>query len=241
MSIRPRIGVTPYFNYDSGEEYMPEGYIRGVEHVGGDMVTIHYDTPLDALPGVVDGLDGVIFAGGPDIHPKFFGQEIDPKCGRINLQRDEMELKLFECAALRGLPVFGICRGIQLINVALGGTLTQDIPSVYEGAVHQQQAGRLELWHEVNILPGTPLAALYEGRGRIMTNSFHHQALLKVADGLLVNAAADEGFAEAVTGTGEQFILGTQWHPEISYKTDENSKALFTHFGKAVEAFVSRR
>ena len=143
MNSKPRIGVTPYFNYDSGEEYMPEGYIRGVEHVGGEMVTLHYDTPLEALKDIVDGLDGLIFAGGPDIHPKFFGQEIDPKCGRINLQRDELELKLFECAALRRLPVFGICRGIQLINVAMGGTLIQDVPSVYPGAVHQQEAARL--------------------------------------------------------------------------------------------------
>lgn len=238
MNRKPRIGVTPYFNYDSGEEYMPEGYIRGVEHVGGEMITIHYDTPLAALADVADGLDGVIFAGGPDIHPKFFGQEIDPKCGRINLQRDEMELKLFECAANRGLPVFGICRGIQLINVALGGTLIQDIPSVYEGAVHQQEAPRLALWHDVRIIPGTPLAALYGDGGRIMTNSFHHQALLRVADGLMINAVAAEGFAEAVTGTGEQFILGTQWHPEISYKSDENSRALFSYFGKAVEDFM---
>lgn len=240
MNSKPRIGVTPYFNYDSGEEYIPEGYIRGVEHVGGEMVTLHYDTPLEALKDIVDGLDGLIFAGGPDIHPKFFGQEIDPKCGRINLQRDELELKLFECAALRRLPVFGICRGIQLINVAMGGTLIQDVPSVYPGAVHQQEAARLELWHEVNLVPGTPLAEMYGGRARLMTNSFHHQALLDVADGLLVNATADEGFAEAVTGTGEQFILGTQWHPEISYKRDENSRILFSCFGNAVEAFMKR-
>lgn len=239
MKRKPRIGVTPYFNYDTGEEYMPEGYFRGVEHVGGEFVVIHYNTDLSLLPQIVDTLDGVIFAGGPDIDPVLYGQEVDPDCGRINRLRDDLELKLFAEAARRKLPVFGICRGIQLINVAMGGTMVQHIPGRFPGAIHQQEAARLELWHDVQVIPGTPLAAIYGDGARVKTNSFHHQALLDVAEGLQVNATVAEGFAEAVTGTGDQFILGVQWHPEISYNKDENSRKLFEYFRQAVEKFVS--
>ena len=236
MKRRPRIGVTPYFNYDSGEEYMPEGYFRGVEHLDGEMVVIHYDTDLCALPKIVESLDGVIFAGGPDIDPALFGQPLDPDCGRINRQRDELELKLFAEAAQHAMPVLGICRGIQLINVAMGGTLTQHVPAQY-GVVHQQTQARLELSHDVRILSGTPLAAVFGDDAQLRTNSFHHQALLDVAEGLQVNALAQEGFPEAVTGTGSQFILGVQWHPEISYKQDANSRKVFDLFRAAVEEY----
>ena len=239
MNRKPRIGVTPYFNYDTGEEYMPEGYFRGVEHVGGEFVVIHYNTDLAALPGIVDTLDGVIFAGGPDIDPALFGQAVDPDCGRINRLRDDLELALFAECARRKLPAFGICRGIQLINVAMGGTLIQHVPGKFPGAVHQQEAHRLELWHDVRIVPGTPLADIYGADALVRTNSFHHQALLDVAEGLQVNAVVAEGFPEAVTGTGDQFILGVQWHPEISYNKDANSRKLFEYFRLAVEKFVA--
>ena len=238
MNKRPRIGVMPYFNYETGEEYMPEGYFRAVEHVGGEFVVIHYNTDLNVLPGIVDTLDGVIFAGGPDIDPVLFGQQVEPECGRINRLRDDMELKLFAEAARRKLPVLGICRGIQLINVAMGGTLIQHIPGRFEGSLHQQNAHRLELWHDVHVLPGTPLAKAYGDDARVRTNSFHHQALLDVADGLVVNAVVEEGFPEAVSGTGEQFILGVQWHPEVSYNVDANSRKVFDLFREGVEAYL---
>lgn len=238
MNTRPRIGVTPYFNYDTGEEYVPEGYFRAVEHAGGEFVVIHYNTDHSLIDGIVEGLDGLIFAGGPDIDPVLFGQELDPDCGRINRVRDDLELKLFHAAAKRELPVLGICRGIQLINVAMGGTLVQHIPGKYPGSLHQQNAIRLALWHEVTVLPGTALAAVYGDNARIMTNSFHHQAILDLADGLEANAVVDEGFVEAVSGTGEQFILGVQWHPEVSYNIDENSRKVFDLFKAAVDRFV---
>lgn len=234
---KPRIGVTPYFNYDTGEEYMPEGYFRAVEHLDGEFVIIHYNTPLEKVPAIVDSLDGMIFAGGPDIDPALFGQPVDPDCGRINRVRDDLELKIFAEAARRRLPVLGICRGIQLINVAMGGTLTQHVPGVY-GVVHQQTEARLALSHNVRVLPGTLLATVFGDDTQLQTNSFHHQALLDVADGLAVNAVAQEGFPEAVAGTGEQFILGVQWHPEISYNVDANSRRVFDLFRTAVEAYI---
>lgn len=240
MNTRPRIGVTPYFNYETNEEYVPEGYFRAVEHVGGEFVLIHYNTDLSLIDEIVETLDGIIFAGGPDIDPVLYGQDVDPDCGRINRLRDDLELKLFESAAKRKLPVLGICRGIQLLNVAMGGTLIQHVPGRFEGSLHQQNAKRLELWHDVSVLPGTPLAGIYGDNAKVRTNSFHHQAILDLAEGLCVNAVVDEGFVEAVSGTGEQFILGVQWHPEVSYNVDANSRKVFDLFNDAVIEFMSK-
>lgn len=240
MVRKPRIGVTPYFNYDTGEEYVPEGYFRAVEHLGGEFVIIHYNTDLSLIDDIVDTLDGIIFAGGPDVDPELYGADAEPDCGRINRVRDDLELKLFAAAGRRKLPVLGICRGIQLINVAMGGTLIQHIPGRYAGSLHQQTAKRLELWHDVTIIPGTPLASVYADQTKVRTNSFHHQAILSLAEGLEVNAVVDEGFVEAISGTGDQFILGVQWHPEISYNLDANSRKVFDLFRDAVAAFIAQ-
>ncbi len=229
---RPVIGVIPYYSESNGGEYMPGGYFLGVEALKGEIRAIHYDTPAVDLPGLVRGLDALIFSGGVDVDPKYFGQEKEPACGSINPVRDELELRLFELAAERRLPVMGICRGIQLINVAMGGTLIQDIPSRFPGTQHQQEAERHALWHEVKLVGGTPLAALFGGRSSLRTNSFHHQAIDRTAPGLLVNAVAAEGFPEAVTGEGSQPILGVQWHPEVSFRHDENSRKIFDLFAR---------
>ena len=241
MNKKPRIGVTPYFNYETGEEYVPEGYFRVVEHVDGEFVLIHYNTDLNKMGEIVDTLDGVILAGGPDVDPVLYGQEVEAECGRINRVRDDMELKLFAEVARRKLPVLGICRGVQLINVAMGGTLIQHVPGKFEGSQHQQEKHRLELWHDVYVLPGTPRAKIYGDDAKVLTNSFHHQALLQVAEGLEVNAIVEEGFPEAVSGTGEQFILGVQWHPEVSYNVDANSRKVFDLFREGVEAFLATK
>ncbi len=232
---KPLVGVIPYYSEKNGGEYMPGGYFRGVEALGGEFRVIHYDTPAEELPGLVKGLDALIFSGGVDVDPKYFGQEKEPACGSINPVRDELELRLFELAAGRRLPVLGICRGIQLINVAMGGTLIQDIPSRFPGTEHQQEAQRLEMWHEVRLVPGTPLSEHFGGREKLMTNSFHHQAIDRTAPGLKVNATAAEGFPEAVTGEGNQPILGVQWHPEVSFQVDENSRSIFALFKSMME------
>ncbi len=232
---KPVIGVVPYYSESSGGEYMPGGYIRCVEHLGGEMRVLHYDTPAEDLKGIAEQLDGLIFSGGVDVDPKYYGQEKEPGCGSINPVRDELELRLFELAAGRRIPILGICRGIQLINVAMGGTLIQDIPSRYPGSQHQQEAKRLEMWHEVALAAGTPLSELYAGQERLLTNSFHHQAIDRTAPGLAVNAWAEEGFPEAVSGTGNQPILGVQWHPEVSCQTDANSRKIFDLYDRMVQ------
>lgn len=235
MMRKPLIGVVPYYSDKNGGEYMPGGYFRGVEAMGGEIMAVHYDTPAEDLPGLAGKLDALIFSGGVDVDPKHFGQEKEPACGSVNPVRDELELRLFELAFGRRLPMLGICRGIQLINVAMGGTLIQDIPTRFPGSQHQQEAERLALWHRVKLAEGTPIAELYEGQKELLTNSFHHQAIDQTAPGLLVNAWAAEGFPEAVTGEGNMPILGVQWHPEVSFQTDAASVRIFQLFDRMIQ------
>ncbi len=229
------IGVTPYYNYDRKTEYMPEGYSRGVEWMDGSMISLHYDLTQEQMRNALSRVDAVIFSGGEDVHPKFYGQEVQPECGEIDERRDEMELRLFDMAVCMNLPIMGICRGIQLINVAMGGTLIQDVPSRFGGILHQQDAPRLALWHDVTLIPGTPVSDLYGGADKLRTNSFHHQAVLDLAPGLVVNAMAAEGFPEAFTSAGSLPILGVQWHPEVSFTVDDNSKKIFDLFRSMIE------
>lgn len=231
---KPRIGIPPYFNYDSGEEYMPEGYLRAVECVHGELVTIHYDTPPEDIPALAGSLDGLILSGGVDVDPRCYGQEPSPRCGRINPIRDRLELTLLQNVLGTSLPILAICRGIQILNVAMGGTLIQDIPSAFPGAVHEQQNGRLAMSHRVRLVPGGFLSGLFSGADTLLTNSFHHQAVDSLAEGLLPEAYAEEGFLEACRGKGPQWILGVQWHPEITQKTDPASLEIFNAFGRAI-------
>ena len=231
---KPRIGIPPYFNYDSGEEYMPEGYLRAAECVRGELVTIHYDTPLEEIPALARSLDGLILSGGVDVDPHCYGQEPSPLCGRINPVRDRLELVLLKEVLGSSLPILAICRGIQILNVAMGGTLIQDIPSAFPGAVHEQRNGRLSMSHRVRLAPGGFLSGLCGGADSLLTNSFHHQAVDRLAEGLRPEAWAEEGFLEACRGEGAQWILGVQWHPEITQKTDPASLEIFKAFGRAI-------
>ena len=235
------IGITPYFNLEKKEEYMPEGYIRSVELIGAEMRVIHYDTEERALKELADTLDGVIFSGGDDVDPSCYGRKKLPVCGPVVPERDLTELRLFSFARRRGLPILGICRGIQLINVAMGGTLIQDIPSAFPGVSHVQAAERHALWHDVILLPDTPVRSLFDGSNRLKTNSFHHQAIDRLGSGLTVSAVAEEGFPEAVYAAEGPFLWAVQWHPEVSLRTDKASEKLIRAFGSAVNDFYAGR
>ncbi len=232
---KPRIGIPPYYNYDSGEEYMPEGYLRAVDYLEAELVTMHYDLPEDRLPSLAGSLDGVILSGGVDVDPRFYGQEPIPQCGRINPVRDRMESILLRETLGTRKPILAICRGIQVLNVMMGGSLYQDIPTAFPGSCHQQEGGRHELSHEVRLVPGGLLSAAYDGADTLLTNSFHHQAIDRMAEGLTTEARAAEGFAEACRGTGDQWILGVQWHPEVSLQVDPPSVKIFELYARALK------
>ncbi|MBQ4451265.1 MAG: gamma-glutamyl-gamma-aminobutyrate hydrolase family protein [Clostridia bacterium] len=229
----PRIGITPYLNSE-GKPYIPEGYVQGIERVGGEVVQINYDTPLHTLLPLAASLDAMLFSGGVDVDPKCYGAEREPECGEPNPMRDQLELALLDILMARCTPILGICRGFQLINVGLGGTLTQDIPKKY-GTLHQQPKEHdSPFWHELKIVPGTMLRDLM-GADTILTDSYHHQAVDVLAEPLRPTAYAKEGFIEAYElKEGPQFLMAVQWHPEKTLDADEISIRPFEALRRAI-------
>jgi len=226
-----KIGITPYLN-DEKEPYIPNGYLKGIAHMGGEPVMIRYETPLEQLDELVSHLDGMLFSGGVDVDPACYGKEPEPECGTPNPLRDALELALLPLCLKRGMPVLGICRGSQILNVALGGTLIQDVPKRF-GKVHQMKKGGSPFDHDVRIVPGTMLYEIMGGDIRV--DSYHHQCVDRLADGLIASAYAPEGFIEAwELPSDEQFLMAVQWHPEVTLDDDMYSIRIFDRFEKAI-------
>ena len=164
----------------------------------------------------VDVLDGLVLQGGADMSPQSYGETpLDPRWSGDEV-RDAYEIELFHEFVTQGKPVFGICRGHQVINVALGGSLFQDIPTQRPGpAVHRDEARSDQCFHDVRVLPGSWLARLYPGVDTTRVNTVHHQAVNRLGEGLVVEAVgADDGVVEAIRWEGHSFVVGVQWHPE---------------------------
>jgi putative glutamine amidotransferase len=226
-----RIGVTPSRDSENPAIHrVTERMRQAVELSGGEVVTLDYPLNEQALSEVLTTLDGLILAGGPDMHPRYFHQELDPHCGQIDEERDELEWYLMKWAMETDIPVLGVCRGMQIINIALGGDIFQDI--VYsQGLVHRQESD-MRYFHDVTIEDGTLLRSLISSV-RYPVNSYHHQAVNKVAQGLVVSAIAPDGIIEAIERPASRFLLGVQWHPETSYLVDEFSRRIFAAFMNA--------
>lgn len=232
------IGMTPYKN-DEGE-YVPPRYREGVERIGGELLIISRETPLEKVEGIVDQLDGMLFPGGVDVDPACYGAEREPECGRADHVLDALELKLLKACMKRKLPIMGICRGCQTINVGLGGTLVQDIPKRF-GKVHQMAKDAPSAFdHDVRIVPGTMMYEIMGGD--ICVDSYHHQCVDRLADGLVASAYAPEGFIEAyeLPKDGGQFLMAVQWHPEITLNRDMYSIRIFERFRDGILEYLNR-
>jgi putative glutamine amidotransferase len=214
----PRIGITGTTRrYDGADRStVNAAYVRSVIGAGGIPLVL---PPLlgDAYAGEVIGiLDGLVLSGGEDVDPAHYGQEPHPTVlDNIDPLRDAQELALFRLAQARGVPVLAICRGIQLVNVALGGTLWQDLPTERPEALrHNQPDGRTARTHAVEISPGSRLAQALAAV-RIEVNSFHHQSIRDPARGLVISARAPDGEIEGIeSAEGAPWLLAVQWHPE---------------------------
>jgi putative glutamine amidotransferase len=216
-----------------------EDYRQAVIHVGGEVRILERSmTPVDAL----NGIGGLLLPGGGDVEPARYGEEPHPSLVDVEPLRDEFEIALVREARSRNLPIFAICRGLQLLNVALGGTLVQDIPSQVPGALEHRLAvpphEAFALAHEVWIDKDTKLARLMSerlgGADTCDVNSRHHQAVKQVAPNFHVSATAPDGVIEAIEDPSAPFCLAVQWHPENFWRTGE-FRPLFETFVEAAQ------
>ncbi|MFJ3924272.1 gamma-glutamyl-gamma-aminobutyrate hydrolase family protein [Streptomyces sp. NPDC090022] len=209
---RPLIGITTYVEastrygvWDVPAVLTPTGYHELVQAAGGAAVLLPPDEPESAAE-VLSRVDGLVVAGGPDVDPVRYGAPRDPRTGAPATVRDAWELALIGAALEHGVPVLGVCRGMQALNVALGGTLVQHIDG------HAEAPGVMS-WHPVRPVPGTRYAALVPEEAQVPT--YHHQCVDRLGRGLVASAHAADGTVEAVElPGGDQWVLGVQWHPE---------------------------
>ncbi len=246
---KPIIGIVPLVDFERESYWMLPGYMGGVSQAGGIPVMLPLTSDNAELRQLVDSLDGFLIAGGQDVCPETYGEDQIEACGQTCPARDEMESKLFYMALGQDKPVLGICRGIQMINAILGGTLYQDLPTEHPSELdHHQQPPYDEPSHVVKVVPGSPLEALLaqdaedmgedglSEDGCLAVNSYHHQAVKELAPGLETMAYSEDGLVEAFREPSRPFVWGIQWHPELSYEVDEASRRIFGAFVKAAEA-----
>ena len=227
--MKPIIGITPEIAED-GKVSLNYAYTHAIEAAGGIPLVLPCTEDEALLDRLAALCQGFCFSGGEDIEPARYGEEKHPKCGEQALRRDAFDFAMFRKALATGKPILGICRGGQLINVALGGTLWQDLPSQFPSEIHHvQKEEKFATSHSVAVLPGTPLAAI-TGKSRITANSFHHQAAHKLGEGLQIMAQADDGVVEAMYLPGHRFLWALQWHPERICDIDADARALFSCF-----------
>jgi putative glutamine amidotransferase len=217
-------------------------YLESVRRSGGEPTELHYDR--DKPADVARRVDGLLLTGGGDVDPLIYGEAPHTTFHASEAGRDSYEIALVKAVADAGLPIFAICRGMQVLNVALGGTLVQDIPSMVNGAVqHTLNEPRYALAHEVWVASGSKLYDLMseklEGE-TCQVNSRHHQAVSTVAKGWEVSGTAPDGVIEAMEQPGDVFRLAVQWHPENFWRTGE-FRPLFEGFIEAARRVGSRK
>jgi putative glutamine amidotransferase len=251
--MRPLIGLTtseirhpgpgehiPHADAAREEVVLGKGYFNALAGAGAAPVVM---PPLDPglAPSYVAGLAGVCVSGGPDVDPSMYGAEPHPLLGATEPDVDRFEVAVVREAERLGMPLFAICRGAQVLNVARGGDLIQDLPSeVGEVVQHRRgKPGDPGVWHEVTIEPDSLLARSLGRSGRLDVNSFHHQAPQRLGEGLRAVAHAPDGVIEAVELPGADFELGVQWHPEAIVDRPEQA-ALFEAFVEAARRYAAR-
>jgi putative glutamine amidotransferase len=244
LSHRPLIGIPAaslepspapparYFQFNGN-------YPASLAASGALPVVIPLGLPEEALADIFAQLDGLCLSGGVDVAPAEYGEEPHPALGKVDAPRDRTELTLARWALAADLPILGICRGIQMLNVAAGGNLYQDLTAQLPGSLLHNYKVAETPWerptHGVRLAAGSRLAGILDAGG-LMVNSFHHQAVKRPADGFDAVAWAEDGVVEAIEAPGRRFALGVQWHPEGMFQTDPLARKLFAAFVEAVRS-----
>ncbi len=213
--MRPIVGITSYAEdarwgvWEAPAALIPLTYVHAVEAAGGRALLV--PPSAEGVEETLDALDGLILSGGADLDPASYGAEAHPKTDGIRPERDGAELALLEAALARDMPVLAVCRGSQVLNVALGGDIVQHLPEVVGHEGHKQTPGAFAD-HDVDVLPGTKLHDVIGEQAPV--KSHHHQGYGRLGEGLREAARADDGTVEAIEDPSRRFALGVLWHPE---------------------------
>lgn len=225
---KPLIGIVPLVDTARESYWMLPGYMQGVEQAGGVPVMLPLTDDAEALRQLAATCDGFLLPGGQDVSPALYGAAASPQCGETSPARDAMEKQLLGMVLAADKPVLGICRGIQVMNVVLGGTLYQDIKP-FEHVPHNDHWAKV---HTVTVRRGTLLSRLL-GQDTVLVNSQHHQAADRIAPELEIAALSEDGIVEALEKPDAHFCLGVQWHPEWLSDADPVQQGLFGAFVEA--------
>lgn len=244
---KPIIGVTPDFNAGNrkdmgGKEptyFLRARYMKAIEDAGGIPVVLPLLSNTDAWRQVVAHVHGLLITGsGSDLAPEFYGERQRHKFARMSRERATMELGIAKAAYRADVPMLGICGGMQSINVALGGTLYQDIAAQLDTSIdHLPAYSATKTTHPVQIAPGSLLRRIAR-KARVEVNSSHHQSVKKVAPNLVQTAVAPDGVIEAIEAPARSFFLGVQWHPEFLYDRDPIQRRLFSALIRAAKTLA---
>jgi len=240
--LQPVIGITcGHMTRDVEDRYyVLTANIHAVAEAGGVPVLIPNAGDEDKLAAALDLVDGLYLPGGNDVDPHLYGEEPLRGMGEFDPDWDALDVTAAKMALERGLPILAICRGVQVLNVAAGGTLYQDIPSQIPGSLkHRQEGPRWAASHGIRLEPDSRLARLF-GTTSLRVNSFHHQAVKNVAPGFRATAKAPDGVVEAIERVEGPFVVGVQWHPELMVSRDPTHRVLFSAFVEAAAARAAK-
>lgn len=241
------IGVSTIDDHDAVGVHLPrysinQSYVKAVEAAGGVPLLIPQLEDPAALRRIYEMLDGLMLPGGVDIHPSFYGQEPHSSLDPTDVGLDHVETTMLSWALEDDLPVLGICRGEQVLNVVMGGTLIQDIYTQYPTSIDHRESARRRirdyLAHDIAIDPASRLREIV-GEDRVWVNTAHHQAIDKIASGLVATAWAPDGIVEGVESPGHRFVIAVQCHPEMLWRKNEWAGKLFRAFVEAVDAWAA--
>ncbi|MDD4191562.1 MAG: gamma-glutamyl-gamma-aminobutyrate hydrolase family protein, partial [Mangrovibacterium sp.] len=235
MKNKPMIGVLPQFDAKENRIWVSPPYMNAIIEAGGLPVLLPFIKSKKDIKMLAEKFDGFLFTGGQDVNPSLYGQPLCDCSNEISPKRDQLEENLLKVIIKENKPVLGICRGMQLINVVLGGTLYQDIlvsEKIGMTLQHNQKTPPEIPVHEISVLENTLLFQIL-GKEKISVNSLHHQGIQELAEGLLPAATSVDDLVEAVQIKDLDFGIAVQWHPELLLGTDANARKLFTAFVKA--------
>lgn len=234
----PLIGVVPT---GTDQTTLKHSYSNAVLRAGGIPVVLSADTATSYIKEVVSKLDGLLLTGGADIKPEYYGEDNLPELEAVNDVRDVLEFKALQFAVNRNIPVFGICRGFQLINVAFGGTMYQDVPTqIGKEICHRSEAGEAPAMHEITISKNSQLYKVL-GKEKLIVNSFHHQALKDIGKGINVTATAPDGVVEGIDFYPNYRIMAVQWHPEAFNGENEDMNKLLSFFIDEARTYMTAK